>query len=122
MEQAREEESQEKEQSSLVASRAPSADRIRPISRQNSKVDLKHSKSTFRIVSNTGQQFFRETNTQSFAQLKTVERIHTAKSNANEGEMRRTRVLMDKISGKHMMESRARIETIEESQVRRKTI
>ena len=40
-----------------------------------------------------------------------MERVHTAKSNANEGEMRRTRVLMDKISGKNMMESRARMQS-----------
>ena len=36
--------------------------------------------------------------------------------------MRRTRVLMDKISGKNMSESRGRIDTLDDAQNRKKTI
>lgn len=75
---------------------------MRPTSRRNSKVELRASKSTYRIVSTTGQHFFKETNTQSVAQFKPMERLQTAKSNANENELRRTRILMDKISGKQV--------------------
>lgn len=35
--------------------------------------------------------------------VKTLERVQTAKSKASEGEMRRTRVLMDKISGRQLV-------------------
>ena len=110
------------EKNSLALSRVPSADKMRPNSRKNSRVEIKHSKSTYRIVSNTGQQFFREPTVQSLAPLKQTERVQTAKSNVNEGEMRRTRVLMDKISGKNLAESRGRIDTQEDNQNRKKTI
>ena len=90
----------------MALSRVPSAERMRPNSRNNSRVELRASKSTYRILSTTGQQFYREPTQPNLAPLKSFERIQTAKSNANEGEMRRTRVLMDKISGKHLMEQK----------------
>jgi hypothetical protein len=101
----RDEEERDREQiSTLAISRVPSAERMRVNSRNNSRVELRQSKSTYRILSTTGQQFFREPTTQTLAPIKQLERVQTAKSNANEGEMRRTRLLMDKISGKHLME------------------
>lgn len=101
----RDEEERDREQTSTLAiSRVPSAERMRVNSRNNSRVELRQSKSTYRILSTTGQQFFREPTAQTLAPIKPLERVQTAKSNANEGEMRRTRLLMDKISGKHLME------------------
>lgn len=109
----REEESPEKEMTSLAISRVPSADKMRPSSRKMSKVDLRVSKSTYRILpSSTVQNFFKDPNAQSVTQFKPIERVQTAKSNTNEGEMRRTRVLMDKISGRQGTEAgRPKIET-----------
>lgn len=49
-----------------------------------------------------------------------MERLQTAKSNVNENELRRTRVMMDKISGKQATEGRPKIETtIEEPRLRK---
>jgi hypothetical protein len=42
----------------LGLSRVPSAERMRLNSKNNSRVDLRASKSTYRILSTTGQQFF----------------------------------------------------------------
>lgn len=70
---------------SLAISRVPSADKMRPSSRKNSKVDLRVSKSTYKILpSSTAQHFFKDQNTQSVAQFKPIERVQTAKTNANE--------------------------------------
>ena len=104
-------------------SRVPSAERLRGNSRKHSRIELKNSKSQVRIQAVTQVGFHREPTVQSLAPLK-LERVQTAKSNANEGEMRRTRVLMDKISGKHLLEQRAAyaVEEAAQSRIRKETI
>lgn len=113
---AEEREDSSERESVVALSRVPSADKMRPGSRKNSRVDLRISKSSYRILSTTGQQFFREPPV-AVVTGKTLERVQTAKSKASEGEMRRTRVLMDKISGRQLAEGRDRAETLEESRV-----
>ena len=67
----RDEDSEEKEKSSLALSRVPSAERMRLNSRNNSRVELKASKSTYRILSTTGQQFYRDPTQPILAPIKT---------------------------------------------------
>lgn len=97
----------------ITLSRAPSAERLQrnrvDTNISNSRVDLKTSKSTYRIMSTTMQQFNRNTvnvndTVNIFNNNPPIERAKTAKGlGSNEEEMRRTRLLMDKISGKTNM-------------------
>jgi len=54
-------------------SRIPSAGKMRPSSKNNSRIELRASKSTYKILSTTGQQFFREPPTlQTLAPIKGI--------------------------------------------------
>ena len=57
-------------------------------------------------MSTTGQQQIQKNETNQSVNMFGNERAKTAKLAANEEEMKRTRVLMDKISGKHNIDQR----------------